>query len=145
MTPITRLGDRWPHGGSASTEPALHGGGLYLYLVLGLLRNGVARHGYALMKEYQRRSDTRIGSGRFYGKLQRLAAEGLVTTVANPPGADARRAPYRITAAGAALFDVWLRDSTTPDARSDDTVCARALLLTAAEPNVASATLDRWR
>src|SRR5438874_1232578 len=85
MTNITTVGERLPHRDSASKESGLQGGGLYRYLVLGLLRNGAARHGYALMKEYQRRSGTQIGSGRFYGKLQRLAAEGLVTTATNPP------------------------------------------------------------
>ena len=145
MTNITTVGERLPHRDSASKESGLQGGGLYRYLVLGLLRNGAARHGYALMKEYQRRSGTQIGSGRFYGKLQRLAAEGLVTTATNPPGADPRRTPYRITTPGAACFDAWLRDSPTPDTQPDDTLCARTLLLTAAEPDVASATLDRWR
>src|SRR5207245_824425 len=54
-------------------EPAT-AGGLYRYIVLGLLRDGAARHGYALMKDYRQRSGSQIGSGRFYGKLQRLAA-----------------------------------------------------------------------
>jgi len=96
-------------------------------------------------KDYQQRSGTPIGSGRFYNKLQRLAAEGLVTTAANPPGADPRRTPYRITSTGAASFDVWLRDSANPDSQRGDDLCAHALLLTAAEPAVVSATLDRWR
>ena len=131
--------------GPALGESTLRGGGFYRYLVLGLLRDGTPRHGYALMKDYQQRSGTPIGSGRFYNKLQRLAAEGLVTTAANPPGADPRRTPYRITSTGAASFDVWLRDSANPDSQRGDDLCAHALLLTAAEPAVVSATLDRWR
>jgi len=130
---------------SRAKESDLGGGGLYRYLVLGLLRNGSPRHGYALMKEYERRSGAQIGSGRFYCKLQRLAAEGLVATAPNPPGADRRRTPYRITAAGAASFDAWQRDSTTPDTTREDELCARAMLLAAADPEVVFATLDRWR
>ncbi|TMA38881.1 MAG: PadR family transcriptional regulator [Deltaproteobacteria bacterium] len=143
MTNPRTIVERRPY--PAPGGPQLRGGGLYRYLVLGLLRNGAARHGYALMKEYQQRSATPIGSGRFYSKLQRLAAEGLVTTAANAPGADGRRTPYRITSAGAECFDGWLRESAASDTRREDDLCARALLLAAAEPAVVSATLDRWR
>jgi len=145
MTSTSTIGDRRPFRDPPPRESELRGGGLYRYLVLGLLRNGAARHGYALMKEYRQRSASQIGSGRFYNKLQRLAAEGLVATAANPPGADPRRTPYRITSAGMACFDAWLRDSAASDTRREDDLCARALLLATADPTVVSTTLDRWR
>ena len=44
MTNITTVGERLPHRDSASKESGLQGGGLYRYLVLGLLRNGDRRY-----------------------------------------------------------------------------------------------------
>jgi len=150
MANTTTIGGRngiesQPHREPAPRESDPAEGGLYRYLVLGLLRDGAARHGYGIMKEYQQRSGIQMCTGRFYNKLQRLAADGLVTTAANPPGADPRRTPYRITTAGAACFDAWLQDSATPETQRDDDLSARALLLAAAEPEVVSATLNRWR
>jgi hypothetical protein len=79
---------------------------MFRYLVLGLLRDGEPRHGYAVMKEYRERSGLQVNTGSFYRELQRLVAEGLVQTVANPTDADPRRAPYQITETGSACFDV---------------------------------------
>jgi DNA-binding PadR family transcriptional regulator len=87
------------------------------FVVLGLLRDGTPRHGYAVAKEYRKRSGLRINTGNFYRELQRLAAEGLVRPAANPPDADGRRAPYQITPNGEATFDQWLasaRDAWQP-------------------------------
>ena len=81
---------------------------MFRYLVLGLLRNGDACHGYAVIKDYRKRTGQEASSGNFYRELQRLVGEGLVRTATNPPGADPRRAPYQITEAGSAVFDTWL-------------------------------------
>src|SRR5439155_1490458 len=142
MANTTTIGGRngiesQPHREPAPRESDPAEGGLYRYLVLGLLRDGAARHGYGIMKEYQQRSGIQMCTGRFYNKLQRLAADGLVTTAANPPGADPRRTPYRITTAGAACFDAWLQDSATPETQRDDDLSARALLLAAAAADLA--------
>ena len=61
---------------------------MFRYLVLGLLRNGDARHGYAVIKDYRKRTGQEASSGNFYRELQRLVGEGLVRTATNPPGAD---------------------------------------------------------
>src|SRR5437899_136934 len=53
------------------------------YIVLGLLRRGTAHHGYALLKEYRRRSGSHLIGGRLYGEIQRLVREGLVRPTSN--------------------------------------------------------------
>ena len=119
---------------------------MFRYLILGLLRNGEALHGYALMKEYWIRSGIRVSSGNFYRELQRLAAEGLVRSVANPADADPRRVPYEITEAGAAAFDAWFAQPTGAAAPYyEDDISARALFIPEAESPVVDAVLDRWQ
>ena len=116
------------------------------YLVLGLLRNGGPHHGYALMKEYRERSGIRISTGNFYRELQHLVGEGLVRTAVNPPGADARRAPYEITDAGVGAFDEWLARPSGPGiGQHDDDLSARALFIIDAEPPLARRLLEQWR
>jgi DNA-binding PadR family transcriptional regulator len=118
----------------------------FRYLVLGLLRDGESRHGYALMKEYQEHTGLRLSTGNFYRELQRLSVEGLVRTASNPEGADPRRAPYRITEAGAAAFEAWL---TGPGGLVlddyQDELAFRALFISEADAVVTSKVLDRWQ
>ena len=118
----------------------------FRYLVLGLLRDGEPRHGYALMKEYQEHTGLRLSTGNFYRELQRLSVEGLVRTASNPEGADPRRAPYRITEAGTAAFEAWL---TGPGGLVlddyQDELAFRALFISEADPVVTSKVLDRWQ
>ena len=118
----------------------------FRYLVLGLLRDGEPRHGYALMKEYKEQTGLRLSTGNFYRELQRLALEGLVRNVDNPEGADPRRAPYRITEAGTDAFQAWVTGPDGP-AVSDyqDELASRALFIPEADPTVASKVLDRWQ
>ena len=78
------------------------------YVLLGLLADGRPAHGYALMKAYAIRSGVRLSIGNVYRELQRLAASGFIQTVANPAGADPRRAPYAITGAGRDALTGWL-------------------------------------
>ena len=86
------------------------------HLLLGLLRHGPGRHGYALMKEYRDGTGRALSVGNFYRELQRLREVGLVRPGQNPPDADARRIPHEITEAGCAAFDAWL----TGPAREDE-------------------------
>lgn len=119
---------------------------MFRYLVLGLLRRGAPRHGYALMKEYRDRAGIQVSTGNFYRELARLVTEGLVRTAHNPPGTDPRRAPYEITDAGATAFDVWLHEPLgSLLAGQDDGLSARAVFLADAEPEAVAAVLDRWQ
>lgn len=118
---------------------------MFRYLVLGLLRDGAAYHGYALMKEYRERSGVSVSTGNFYRELQRLVAEGLVRTAQNPPGADTRREPYEITEEGSLAFDAWLLSSPANVGSYDDELSSRAVFVAEREPAEAHALLDRWR
>jgi DNA-binding PadR family transcriptional regulator len=64
---------------------------------------GGERHGYAILKDVQRRAGSRLrfGPGTIYGTLQRLMEAGWVEEVA-PPDADVdqRRRYYRMTRDG---------------------------------------------
>jgi len=78
------------------------------HLILGLLRNGDARHGYDLGSAYNARSGRHLSSGNIYRELARLDGEGLVRKAVRPPDADPRRVPYEITDRGREEFDRWL-------------------------------------
>jgi DNA-binding PadR family transcriptional regulator len=119
---------------------------MFRYLVLGLLRSGGARHGYALMKEYRERAGIQVSTGNFYRELARLVAEGLVQTVGRSPGTDPRRAPYEVTPAGIAAFDAWLHAPLGPlIAAQDDGLSARAVFLADVAPEAVPGVLDRWQ
>jgi DNA-binding PadR family transcriptional regulator len=84
------------------------------HLILGLLRDGRARHGYDLISEYRQLSGSIANPGNFYRELRNLAEAKLVTPEPVAPDEDQRRIPYRITVTGTAAFDQWLCSSTTP-------------------------------
>jgi DNA-binding PadR family transcriptional regulator len=83
------------------------------HAILGLLRDGRSRHGYDLIHEYRARSGRPVNPGNFYRECSKLVSQGLITPDANPPSADPRRIPYRITQAGRGDFDTWLTDART--------------------------------
>lgn len=64
---------------------------------------GGERHGYAILKDVQRQSASRLrfGPGTIYGTLQRLMEAGWVEEAAAPVAAtDERRRYYRLTRDG---------------------------------------------
>ena len=64
---------------------------------------GGDRHGYAILKDVQRQSGSRLrfGPGTIYGTLQRLMEAGWVEEAAAPTrDTDERRRYYRITRSG---------------------------------------------
>ena len=65
-------------------------------LVLASLADG-PKHGYAMIEEIQRMTDSVLGPGTLYGAITRLEQEGLI----QPLQPKERRQPYRLTAAGA--------------------------------------------
>jgi DNA-binding PadR family transcriptional regulator len=77
------------------SEPAL--------LILISLAEG-PRHGYAIMEDVERLNGTALGPGTLYGALARLERLGLIEALA----AEARRRPYRLTAAGATALQAEL-------------------------------------
>jgi DNA-binding PadR family transcriptional regulator len=83
------------------------------HLVLGLLRDGTARHGYGLILDLKSRTGRPLASGNLYRELARLAAQGLVAACDNVASDDPRRVPYCITDAGRETFDRWLTSPKT--------------------------------
>jgi DNA-binding PadR family transcriptional regulator len=116
------------------------------YAILGLLRTGVARHGYALLKEYRWLSGCQLSVGNIYRELQRLLSDGLIEPTPNPPGADARRTPYRITREGVVAFDAWLTNPRTGNVGDyHDEMSLRACLVVQMAGSPVGEVLDRWK
>jgi DNA-binding PadR family transcriptional regulator len=116
------------------------------YLLLGLLRDGTPRHGYALAKEYRRGCCVRLSLGNVYRELQRLVAAGLTRTAASPPGSDPRRASYQITEAGCRAFDAWIAAPALWVASEPrDELSLRAYLIARTGSAQAPEVLDHWQ
>lgn len=116
------------------------------YVVLGLLRDGCPRHGYAIMKEYREVTGGAPSVANIYRELHSLLTLGRVRTATNPPGADARRVLYAITCAGAAALHEWL---AAPGASSlgahADSFSLRAFIVAHAGGDLPPRVLTRWR
>jgi DNA-binding PadR family transcriptional regulator len=82
--------------GERSTDPGL--------LVLASLADG-PKHGYAITRDVEEVSGTRLGPGTLYGALSRLEGSGLIEALP----AEGRRRPYRLTATGAGALKEQLR------------------------------------
>jgi DNA-binding PadR family transcriptional regulator len=116
------------------------------YLILGLLRNGKAKHGYALAKEYEARSGMHQTASSFYRELQRLQAEGLIWKEEEERDSGRSRTSYAISEEGIRVFDDWLADDAILSGLSFETeISMRAAFL--AEVNAAQTLniLERWR
>jgi DNA-binding PadR family transcriptional regulator len=113
------------------------------YVLLALLADNEPRHGYALMKAFAERSGVRLSIGNVYRELQRLLAEGLIVTAANPIGADPRRTPYTLTDAGREALALWFATPARALARgTPDALAYRLALLSDMDPAQADAFLD---
>jgi len=113
------------------------------YVLLALMADGRPTHGYALMKAFAERSGVHASIGNVYRELQRLLGEGLIVTVENPAGADARRAPYVITAAGRAALAAWLAAPAEAFVRTaPDAIVYRLALVADVDAAQAAAFLD---
>jgi len=82
------------------------------------------------MKSYRSRMGVQLSIGNVYRELQRLTAEHFIATAENPPDADPRRAPYRVTEDGRRALAAWLATPLESPGRSatDDLACRLALV-----------------
>jgi DNA-binding PadR family transcriptional regulator len=120
--------------------------GCLRFMVLGLLRDGTPRHGYALMKAYRDATGLELTGGNVYRVLHALRADGFVSTVAHRPDEDPRRAPCRITEAGADAFDAWLADEDELGVdMGDDELSARLLFLHRADGALSWRLMEHWQ
>ncbi|MFM7141725.1 MAG: PadR family transcriptional regulator, partial [Alphaproteobacteria bacterium] len=118
---------------------------MFRYLVLGLLRDGRPRHGWALLAEYRARAGVEINSGSFYRELQRLVADRLAR-FADVVEEDARRRPYVILDAGRSAFDRWVASRlATVEPAADDEVACRAVFLAGGDRGRMRAALSEWQ
>jgi len=104
------------------------------YLILGVLRDGRARHGYGIMKEYRDVSGAEISIGNFYREIQRLARDGLIQAVVNRGDVDRRRIPYETTPTGREVFDAWVSSPLAwglTEHQDDVSLCAYLISRTA--------------
>jgi len=117
------------------------------YLLLGLLRDAEAEHGYGLMKQYRSASGVTLSIGNVYRELQRLATLGLVRAVARPADVDPRRLPYAITDAGVRELAAWLGTPAGPTtAEANDHLALRAFVMAASPPDAGRLrVLQHWR
>ena len=76
-------------------EPAL--------LILTSLASG-SKHGYAMIKDIEQLSGTKLGPGTLYGALARLEQDGYIA----PLPFEERRRPYRLTELGRTLLEKQL-------------------------------------
>lgn len=118
---------------------------MFKFHILGLLRKRDPYHGYALMKEYNRRTGRNYGAGYFYRQLGELMTEGLVRLAPNPLGADPRRTPYQITEAGLCAFDEWFEDIPREPLETDVDQVARAMFFSDVEPDIGARVLALWQ
>jgi len=115
------------------------------FVVLGLLRDGCARHGYALKKRYRERTELGMTEGSVYRVLHNLRRDGLVQSMPVPSGDDPRRAPHRITPRGARAFDNWLVAGTDlSDPEAGQAIATRAVFLADVPPAGTSHLLGQW-
>lgn len=118
---------------------------MFRHQLLGLLRDGNAYHGYALVKEYVRRTGVETNTGYAYRDLQKLVEDGLVEIVENAKGADRRRRPYRITDAGRECFDDWFSDIPQVTLGPDGELAARAIFFDEIDDDLVRTVVERWR
>jgi DNA-binding PadR family transcriptional regulator len=114
---------------------------MFQCLILGLLRDGEARHGYDLIREYRARSGGEVSAGNFYRELARLTAQCLIESGVNPPDADPRRVPYLITETGCEAFDRWL---IAPIDRREEMI-TRLLFADRIPVDKLAGLFDRWQ
>jgi DNA-binding PadR family transcriptional regulator len=120
-------------------------GGLFRFIVLGLLRGCGPQHGYGLMKAFERRSGLKVSSGNFYRELRRLVLEGLVTAGSRGDRkGEERRLAYTISAAGMATFDEWFSLAPTLTGRGPDDLSARTLFFGDSNKAAVARLLEAW-
>lgn len=118
---------------------------MFRFHVLGLLRNRSTYHGYALMKEYNRRTGREYGAGYFYRQLGELTDMGFIEPAEKKLGVDPRRSPYQITEAGIDAFDRWFAEVPREPLESDVTRIGRAMFFNDVEPEAAARVLATWQ
>jgi DNA-binding PadR family transcriptional regulator len=90
---------------------------------------------------HRARSGESITLGNMYRELSRLVADGFALVADNPPEADQRRIPYRITDAGCAAFDQWLM---APELAADE-LSDRLLFVDLMDASIRISLFDRWQ
>ncbi|MCW5888931.1 MAG: hypothetical protein KIT14_00110 [bacterium] len=112
---------------------------MHRWLVIGLLRDGVARSQDGIATAYRERTGVTPDREALHAELRHLVAKGVLD-VAGGAAAPA----YRLGADGAAAFDIWLTAPAAIDEDDDERVTSRLLLLGEVSPADAAQLLGRW-
>jgi DNA-binding PadR family transcriptional regulator len=112
--------------------------------LLGLLHNA-NYHGYALAKEYHRRSGVEVSLGGIYRELRALSDQGLVRRLSTPQDGDPRRAPYEITEKGRRAFEDWFRELPPSTPCEESELAVRIMFFAEVAPEDARAIVEQWR
>jgi DNA-binding PadR family transcriptional regulator len=108
-------------------------------VLLGLLRDGSALHGYELGVRYRKLTGTEIAPGSIYRDVAALARSGYIERHDGENGGDERRILYVITERGRRLFDRWLRSA------HDDDYLVRLPFLPSLTPPERVRFVEAWR
>jgi DNA-binding PadR family transcriptional regulator len=117
---------------------------MFRYHLLGLLRNAT-HHGYALAKEYQRRSGVEVPLGGIYRELRVLSDQGMIRRLEGPVDGDLRRAPYEITPKGRRAFEGWFRELPPSTACDESEFAIRVMFFAEVAPAEAREVVEEWR
>ncbi len=116
------------------------------YVVLGLLRDGRPRHGYAIMREYREAMGAAPSLANIYRELHSLLTLGWVRPAVNPPEADARRVPYTIAPLGVKALHDWIAaPGGSPFTGYADGVSLRAFVVGHVGTDLPARVVARWR
>jgi len=110
-----------------------------------VLLRGEPKHGYQLASDFAERTAGRwsLNTGQVYTTLDRLARDGFVTDD-EPDEDEPRRRRVKLTDAGVARAEEWLR-AAPPDVAPRDELVLRVLLVASVDPSDALAVIDAQR
>lgn len=114
---------------------------MHRWVVIGLLRDGVARSQDEIARAYGERTGMATDRAALAAEIAGLAAEGVIVATAPEPSGEPA---YRLGAEGTAAFDAWLTAPAALDGADDERMTSRLLLLGEVSAAEGAQLLGRW-